>query len=406
MAHRIVILGGGTGGTLAANRLARLLGDGAEITVVDVDDLHVYQPGLLFVPFGLLEPEEIVKSRRAQLNPRVKFICREASAVDIEANTVQAGDETIEYDVLVVATGAVLRPEETEGLGADHWGPKVFTFYSLDGVAGLHEALRTLDSGRLVVNPVAFPIKCPLAPLEFCFHADWYFRQRRVRDKIEIVYAAPRDEAFASQLASKRLTDLIAEKGIVVETDFATARVDGRSQKLASWDGRELQFDVLVTIPAHGGAPYVARSPGLGDALGFVPADPHTLQSRAAANIFVIGDASDLPTPKEGSVAHYEADTLVENVRRFLGHEALIESFDGHTSCFVETGFHKALLLDFNYELEPFPGRYPAPHAGPLRLLRESRLNHLARLMLQAMYWHVLLPGHVVPGVSSQLHHT
>jgi len=403
MAHRIVILGGGTGGTLTANRLARLLGAEAEITVLDADDLHVYQPGLLFVPFGLLKPEEIVRSRKAQLQPGVTFVRREVDRVDVSASTVQAGDETLEYDVLVIATGAVLQPEETEGLGAGGWGENVFTFYSLEGVAGLHEALRTLESGRLVVNPVDFPIKCPVAPLEFCFLADWYFRQRHVRDEIEIVYATPLDAAFTTPVASKRLAGLLEEKGIVVETEFATGRVDRKAQRLTSWDGRELRFDILVTIPAHGGAAYVGRSPGLGDPLGFVPADPHTLQSKAAENVFVIGDASNVPTSKAGSVTHFEGDTLVENIRRYLCGEKLVGSFDGHTNCFVETGFHKALLIDFNYETEPLPGRYPEPHVGPLPLLEESRLNHMAKLMFQWLYWHVLLPGHDVPGISSQM---
>ncbi|HSO02205.1 MAG TPA: hypothetical protein VLS46_06735, partial [Gaiellaceae bacterium] len=165
---------------------------------------------------------------------------------------------------------------------------------------------------------------------------------------------------------------------------------------------REVPFDLLVTVPVHGGAAYVGRSPGLGDALDFVPADPHTLQAHAAPNVFTLGDATVLPSSKAGSVTHFEGELLDANIRRFLAGEELESTFDGHANCFVETGFHKALLIDFNYDTEPVPGRFPTA-LGPLPLLRESRLNHLGKLMFQWFYWHALLPGRDIPGVSPQM---
>jgi sulfide:quinone oxidoreductase len=173
-----------------------------------------------------------------------------------------------------------------------------------------------------------------------------------------------------------------------------------------SWDEREVPFDLLVTVPLHGGPAYVGRSPGLGDELGFVATDPHTLQSRVAPNVFAVGDATNLPTSKAGSVTHFEGDTLVENIRRFIDGDELAATFDGHANCFIETGFHKALLIDFNYDVEALPGRYPEPHVGPLPLLKQSRLNHMAKLLFPWVYWHVLLPGHEIPGVGSQLRAT
>ena len=158
-----------------------------------------------------------------------------------------------------------------------------------------------------------------------------------------------------------------------------------------------------MTIPLHCGAGFVERSPGLGDDLGFVPTDPHTLQSTAAPNVFAIGDATNVPTSKAGSVTHFEGETLVANIRHHLAGEPLEGRFDGHANCFIETGFHKALLIDFNYDVEPLPGRYPEPHVGPLPLLKQSRLNHMAKLMFQSIYWHVLLPGREVPGIGSQM---
>jgi sulfide:quinone oxidoreductase len=404
MRRRIVILGAGTGGTLTANRLRRIYGDSTEITVIDRDDRHLYQPGLLFVPFGLADPGEIVRPRHAQLHDGIAFRVAEVDRVETADNVVHVTDgATIGYDVLVIATGADLLPEETEGLTGPGWEQTVFTFYTLEGATALRDVLRTFDHGRLVVNPVDMPIKCPVAPLEFCFLADWYLRERGVRDDVELVYATPLDGAFTKPIASARLAGLLEDKGVIVETEFATGQVDGENGRLVSWDEREIPFDLLVTIPLHGGAAFVARSPGLGDELGFVTADTATLQSKAAPNVFAIGDATNVPTSKAGSVTHFEAETLIENIGRFLAGRELTGSFDGHSNCFIETGFHKALLIDFNYDIEPLPGRFPEPHIGPLPLLKESRLNHLAKLAFQSIYWHVLLPGRDMPGIGSQL---
>jgi len=403
MTHRIVILGGGTGGTLTANRLRRLyLETEAEIMVVDQDDRHVYQPGLLFVPFGLAHLEEIVRPRGRQLHRGISYINGAIDHVDLVANEIYlTNGSTMGYDVLVVATGAVLVPEETEGLIGKGWMEKVFTFYSPEGAAALEAALTTFDGGRVVVNVIDMPIKCPVAPLEFCFLADWYFHERGIRDRVKLTYVTPLDGAFTKPVASRRLVGMLAEKGIELVTEFNTGEVDGECGRLVAYDGREVGFDLAVVVPLHGGADYVGHSPGLGDELNFIPTDEHTLQSKAAPNVFVIGDAANVPASKAGSVTHFEGEVLVENVRRFLTGEPLDQSFDGHTNCFIETGFHKALLIDFNYDTEPLPGHYPSGVGLPL--LTESRLNHLGKLMFQWFYWHGLLPGRDIPGISSAM---
>ena len=397
---QIVILGGGTGGTMTANRLRRRFdADEADIHVVDRDDRHVYQPGLLFVPFGLTQIDEIVRPRRRQLRSGIVFHETEVDSVAIERDEVLLADGTVlPYDVLVVATGVRLLPEETEGMTGPGWNERVFTFYSPEGAEQLQRALDGFDGGRLVVNLVDMPIKCPVAPLEFAFLADWYFRERKLRDKVELVYATPLDGAFTKPIASERLAGLLTEKGVELVTEFNAGEVDGVGGKLVSYDGRELDFDLLVTIPLHGGAPYVDRSPGLGDALGFVPTDKSTLQTQAKPNVFALGDATDLPTSKAGSVTHFEGEVLTENVARFLAGRELDSGYDGHANCFIETGFHKALLIDFNYETEPLPGHFPSGVGLPL--LRESRLNHLGKLMFQWVYWHALLPGREIPGIG------
>jgi sulfide:quinone oxidoreductase len=403
MTSRVVILGGGTGGTLAANRLRqRFSKERMAITVVDQDDRHVYQPGLLFVPFGLAHVEDIVRPRSRQLHPGIDFVNRPIDRVDIDSQEVRLhGGDTLGYDVLVVASGATLVLDETEGLAGAGWMDKVFTFYTPEGAAALEAGLATFDGGRLVVNVIDMPIKCPVAPLEFCFLADWYFHQRHIRDRVRLTYVTPLDGAFTKPVASEHLGGMLAERGIELVSEFNTAQVDAEAGRLVSYDDREVAFDLAVVVPLHNGASYVGRSPGLGDELNFVPTDERTLQAQAAPNIFVIGDAANVPASKAGSVTHFEGETLVENIARHLEGEPLVEGFDGHANCFIETGFHKALLIDFNYDHEPVPGHYPGPVGLPL--LKESRLNHLAKLLFQSVYWHGLLPGREIPAIGAAM---
>lgn len=410
MTKRIVILGGGTGGTLTANRLHRHFkhhragDDEVEITVVDRDDHHMYQPGLLFVPFGLAQHSEIVRPRKAQLQSGIEFIESGIDRVDHTNDTVylENGRE-LPYDVLVIATGAQLAFDETEGLTGPGWNEKVFTFYDITGATGLETALAEFEGGDLVVNVVDMPIKCPVAPLEFCFLADWYFTERGIRDKVQITYATPLDGAFTKPVASATLSALLEEKGIHLVTEFNTGEVvcDDEGNKLVGYDGREVPFDLAVVIPLHSGADYVGRSEGLGDDLNFVPTDKATLQTSAKPNIFAIGDATNVPASKAGSVTHFEGEVLVENIIRFVEGRELDSTFDGHANCFIETGFGKALLIDFNYETEPVTGHFPSPVGMPL--LKESRMNHLGKLMFQWVYWHALLQGRDIPGIGADM---
>lgn len=406
---RIVILGGGTAGTLMANRLRRryasdVASGATQITVVDRDDQHVYQPGLLFVPFGIYRPEEIVRSRRAQLHDQVQYVAAVVQRLHPEAQEVElASGERIPYDVCIVASGSRLAPEETEGLTGPGWRTKVFDFYTLEGATALAHSFADWDGGRLVINVVEMPIKCPVAPLEFAFLADWFFTMRGIRDKVDITYATPLDGAFTKPVCTRKLGYLLDEKRVHLLTEFNAGRVDGAAGVLASWDEREVPFDILVSIPLHQGAEFVKNTPGLGDDSGFVKTDPHTLQSKRAASIFVIGDATDVPASKAGLVAHFEGEILEENVVRVLQGKEPEPAFDGHANCFIETGFDKALLLDFNYDVEPLPGKFPFAGIGPMTLLGESKVNHLGKMAFKFIYWNVLLPGHGMPGIAPQM---
>jgi sulfide:quinone oxidoreductase len=401
--RRIVVLGGGTGGTLIANRLRRLLDrDATEIVVIDSDDEHVYQPGLLFVPFGLARPAGLVRSRHRQLRAGITFHRSAVDRVDLEQDQVWLADGTsLGYEVLVVASGARLIPEETEGLTGPGWMEKVFTFYALDGAVALQEALSRFTGGRLAVAVMDMPIKCPVAPLEFSFLADWYFRKRGIREQVELTFVTPLDGAFTKAVCNRELSGLLQDKGVRMVTEFNTREVDGQAGRLISFDGREVPFDLAVVVPLHGGQAYVERSPGLGDELGFVPVDERSLQSKARPNVFVIGDAADIPASKAGSVAHFEGEILARNITRYLAGEPPDAAFDGHTNCFIESGHGKALLIDFNYDTEPVTGRFPSRIGLPL--LRQSRLNHLGKLTFSWLYWHALLPGREIPAVHAAM---
>nr|WSY56948.1 NAD(P)/FAD-dependent oxidoreductase [Streptomyces sp. NBC_00886] len=405
MGKHIVILGSGTAGTMTANRLRRAYDErDLRITVVDQDDTHVYQPGLLFVPFGLAEPHALLRSRPRQLHDGIDYRRSRIDRVDLDGRVVHfAVGGWVRYDVLVVATGARLLPDETEGLTGPGRGESVFTFYDLPGAVDLRYALERFEGGRVVIDVADLPVKCPVAPLEFAFLADWYFQRRGIRDKVQLTYATPLDAAFTKPVAARELGGLLERKGIELVTEFTLGSVDadGSGGRLVSYDDREVPFDLAVVVPLHGGAEYVERSPGLGDELGFVPVDPRTLQLPHHSDVFAVGDAAGLPASKAGSVAHFEGEVLVHNIGRFLAGQPLDASFDGHTNCFVETGFHKALLIDFNYETEPLPGHFPGSVGLPL--LKESHANHFGKLAFEWLYWHTLLPGRDMPGIGSAM---
>ena len=394
---RLVILGSGTGGTLLANRARRELPHGWTVTVVDPELVHVYQPGLLFLPFGARDEHAMLRPRATTLAPGIEWKQASADHVDTTARRVRFEDGGhADYDILVIASGARLRPDLTPGLLGDRYGRDIFDFYTLPGAQALRERLDGFHGGRLVVNVVEMPIKCPVAPLEFVFLADDYFTRRGMRDRVEIVYVTPLDGAFTRPVASKTLGHLLKDKNIVVEAEFATGEVDPDGRVIKSYDGREVGYDLLVTVPTHSGAAYVERS-GFGNELAFVPTEPRTLVAKGLENVFVLGDATDLPASKAGSVAHFEGEALAANLLRVAAGKEPLPTFDGHAICFVETGHDKAMLIDFNYDTQPLPGRFPVPGVGPLSLLEESRLNHWGKLAFRPIYWSALLPGHALP---------
>lgn len=303
--QKVVILGAGTGGSIMANRLRKESGrEGLnfEITVVDPEPGHLYQPGLLFLPFGKTTLKKILKPKRRYVHKSIKIIEKPVEVLDTTAKYVRlGGDQNLAYDILVIATGAKVAPEETEGLTGEGWYKNRFDFYTLEGAKQLQTALKSFTAGHLVINIVDMPIKCPVAPLEFAFLADAYFKKRGVRDKVRISYVTPLDAAFTKPVAAGVFKDLLTAKDIELVTEFNTGRVEGN--QIISWDDRTVDFDLLVTIPLHNGSDFVKAS-DIGDDLGFVRVDNATLQNEKHPEIFALGDATTVPASKAGSVTH------------------------------------------------------------------------------------------------------
>jgi sulfide:quinone oxidoreductase len=391
---RILILGAGTAGTMMANKFRKVLSKETwNITIVDQDEVHYYQPGFLFIPFGIYNRKDVVKPKGKFIPKGVDIIYSIIDHIDAEKSKVILANGTVlNYDYLIIATGVQTRPEETTGLNEDLWYKKIFDFYTVEGSLAMQEFFKTWTGGDLVMAITEIPFKCPIAPIEFVCLADEFFTKKRMREKVNISFVTPLPGAFTKPIATKMLSKMMSEKNITVITDYYIEKVDNKNQKLISYDGREVHFDAMAIVPVNMGADVIGKS-GLGDDLNLVPTNKNTLRSDKYENIFVIGDASNIPTSKAGSVAHFESDILFDNLMDSISNRPLIAKFDGHANCFVETGFGKATLIDFNYETEPLPGTYPMTMLGPFSLLKTTWFNHLGKLFFRWIYWNILLKG-------------
>lgn len=401
---RILILGAGTAGTMMANHLNHELDKKDwQIDIIDEKEEHHYQPGYLFLPFDIYTPDDIIKKIEDFIPKDVNLIKGQIDIILPKENVVKMQDGSkISYDILIIATGAKIAPEEIDGMKGAEWQQSVFDFYTFEGALALRNKLREWQGGKMLVHITEMPIKCPVAPLEFAFLADSFFKHKNIREKVELTFVTPLSGAFTKPKATAALDHLLTEKNIHIEADFAIESIDNERKVIIDYGGREIPFDLLVTVPTNKGDEVIARS-GMGDDLNFIPTHKATLQAMNYENIFVLGDASNVPASKAGSVAHFEAEILTENIKHYIKGEPLSEEFDGHANCFIETGGGKALLIDFNYTHEPVEGTFPFPGVGPLRLMKESRINHMGKLAFRWIYWNMLLKGTHIPFVSSHM---
>jgi len=401
--RKLVILGAGTAGTMMLNKLSGILDkDEWQITIVDQFETHYYQPGFLFIPFGIYNRKDVIKPKRDFFPAGTDVIMSEIEKIQPEENRVLLKNNAVlKYDYLIIATGTKIRPDQIEGMKDELWHKSIFDFYTVEGAIALANFFKYWEGGKLVLNIAEMPIKCPVAPLEFVFLADWYFTERGIRDKVDIHFVTPLPGAFTKPKASSILGNFLEKKNIKLTSDFNIGRVDNKNKKIVSWDENEIPFDVLITIPTNMGDELIERS-GMGDELNFVPTNKHTLRSEKFENIFIIGDATNLPSSKAGSVAHFEAEVLTENFLNAIDGKDLRAKFDGHANCYIESGFGKGILIDFNYDTEPLPGKFPLPGVGPFSLLEETKMNHYGKIMFRWIYWNLLLKGLELP-IESQM---
>lgn len=380
------------------NKLCKVL-DRSEwdITIVDQVKEHYYQPGFLFIPFGIYKKQDVIKPKADFIPPGVNVIYKGIDRIDADNNKVMLdGGTVLVYDYLIIATGTRTVPEETPGLMDKLWYKNIFDFYTIEGAVALREFIRNWEGGKMVMALCEMPIKCPVAPLEFVFLADHYFTEIGIRDKVEIEYVTPLPGAFTKPRTSKMLGDLMKDKNINVIPDFYIEHIDNDNKKLVSYDENEVDFDLLTIVPVNMGSEVIERS-GLGDDLGFIPADKYTLRSEKFENVFILGDAANIPTSKAGSVVHFAADVVFENFLSAIEGRPLKAKFDGHSNCYIETGFGKGSIIDFNYDTEPLPGSFPLPGIGPFGLLQNTKMNHYGKVLFRWIYWHILLRGKELP---------
>ncbi len=400
---KIVILGGGTAGSIMVNKLRKALERTEwDITIVDKHRSHYYQPGFLFIPFDIYSRHDVVKPKSDFFPAGVNVIYKNIDRIDAEKNKVMLdGGKVLSYDFLIIATGTQTKPDETPGLKEELWYKKIFDFYTVEGAVALQKFLKQWEGGRLVMNIAELPYKCPVAPLEFIFLADSYFTKKGIRDKVELIFVTPLPGAFTKPVATKMLGELLEQKNIKIIPDFYLESVDNENQKIISYDEQEVEFDLLTIVPVNMGAEMIARS-GLAGDLNYVPTDKETLQSKKHENIFVLGDAADIPTSKAGSVAHFAAEVLFDNLMAAIDGRPMLAKFDGHANCYIETGNGMGSLIDFNYDTEPLPGTYPLPGIGPFGLLQNTKMNHYGKILFRWIYWHILLKGKELP-VEAQM---
>ena len=394
----LLILGAGTAGTMMLNKLYKELDkEEWKVTIVDQYKTHYYQPGFLFIPFGVYNKQDVTKPKYDFFPAGAEVIFSPIDKIIGEENKVLLeGGKVLKYDYLIIATGTQTRPSETTGLKDKLWYKDIFDFYTIEGALALHKRFKDFEGGDLVMCIPELPYKCPVAPLEFVFLAEAYFTKRGIRDKVNIKFVTLMSGVFTKPVATKVLGGIMEEKNIEVIPDFYLSHIDNENKKIVSYDDREVPFDILTIVPVNMGSDMIERS-GLGDDMNYVKTNKYTLQSDQFENIFVIGDAANLPTSKAGSVAHFAGEILMENLLAAMEGRELPAKFDGHANCYIETGYGKGALIDFNYITEPLPGTFPLPGIGPFGLLKNTKMNHYGKVLFRWIYWHILIKGKELP---------
>ncbi len=371
---RIVVLGGGIGGTTVANRIQRLLAREIEqgqvqLEVVDRDGIHAYQPGYLMVVFDKMRAEETRQDEARLLHRSIRLVKAEVEKIDPAGKKLRLkGGQEVPYDLLVISTGSVLHPELSPGFAEGS-----HSFYDLDNALRLRDALRQFSGGKIVVTVAGMPYKCPVAPLEVTFMLDDYLRARGLREKSEIHYTYPIPRVFGIETVAPVMQRLMTERGIQTHTPFNVQKIDAAAKKLQGVEGDTLDYDLLVGIPPHRGADLLGAS-GLGDKGNWVPTDKFTLKAEGQSGIYVLGDATNIAISKAGSTADYEAETVAQAIAAEVRGVPPSARYEGRVYCWIMTGLAQATYIKFDYLHPPHP---PAP----------SFAHYWNKMVYNRVYW-------------------
>jgi len=379
MAERtVVVLGGGTGGLVAARSLRRRLDPTDRVVVIDRSPTYLFAPSLLWVMTGARRPEQLSADRHRLRRRGIEVLDAEVHDIDLTHRRVKTSDTEVAFDRLVIALGAELAPDALDG-----FTEAAHNIYTLDGAMAAAAALTRFDGGRLAIIVSSLPYKCPAAPYETAFLAEALLRRRSVRDRtsIDLYTPEPAPMPTAGPVLGAALAAMLAERGITFHPNHTVERIDAAAAELVLGDGRRAGFDLLLGVPAHR-APTVLASTGLPVANGFLPVDATTLAT-SAEGVFALGDVTTIPVgggkflPKAGVFAEAQAKVIARNLAAELTGKPGAARFDGAGACFVELGDGRAAFAT---------GDFYAPDGPKIQLRRPGRQWHLAKVAFE-QYW-------------------
>jgi sulfide:quinone oxidoreductase len=390
--HQIVIVGGGTAGITVAAQLTRGWFNSRDVAVIEPSDKHYYQPLWTMVGAGLAK-KEATEHTEASVIPRGVTWLRDAVAEFLpEQNTIRTRDgKTVTYDWLVVAAGLQVNWDQIPGLRESIGKHGVCSNYSYSTVDSTWEAIRNFRGGNAVFTNPSGAVKCGGAPQKIMYLADDRFREAGVRDKTKIIYASALQNIFAVEKYRATLLKVIARKQIECRFRHELVAIRAESQEadfinLETQETVTIPFDLLHVTPPMGPPGFIARS-AIADKQGWVEIDKDSLRHVRFANVFALGDCSNLPTSKTGAAIRKQAPVVVKNLLAAMQGQPLSTKYDGYTSCPVVTGIGKLVLAEFDYDKQP-------AETFPVDQSKERwSMWILKRYLLPVFYWHGMLKG-------------
>ena len=374
----IVVVGGGSGGTLSANLLAKQLGNKINAGRVQVHLVlgsheHIFQPGYLHVAFVGQDPTEIVREERSLVNQNVHLVEDRAERIDLKSQVVTLASRVkLHYDYLIIATGSVPNPKAIPG-----FSEAALNFHtSPEESRKIWNVIQQFDGGHVVVGIAGVPHKCPPSPNEAAFLMDDYFRKGGMRDKVKLTFLTPYPRPYPAEPMSRVVEPLFKERGIEVVTFFNVESVDPAKKEIYSLEGESLSYDLLIMVPPHRGADVVIES-GIGDADGWIPADKNTMRITGYENAYAIGDATNIPVSKTGVTAHLQAITVTDNILSAIRQRKKLYKYNGRINCPFEMGSGKAAFVVGSYDM-------------PVKEIHPSRIRYMMKKAFATSYWRTL----------------